>query len=318
MLPALGSPLHQNVRANPAFFADLNLENFNKPLVVAMYGNARDRLIEELKSVPGIACYCSVEQAAHALGQLYRYHQALLRPLENWVSLESAAPPKYPAKPLMLGQEAMDFLAAQKIPSLSGHLTHTVNQAVVAAASVGYPVVLKIISAEYIHKSDQGGVILNLRDEDELIAAFARLQPLLAAEPYNADAGILVQKQLQGRELLLGLKQDPTFGPVIVCGYGGTLTELWQDTAQTLAPLSPAQAHDLLTSLRSYPLLTGYRGEPAADLKAVIQAIVNLGKLGMSHPHLQELDINPLIATPEGCWAVDARLIWQKRANRVK
>ncbi len=84
-------------------------------------------------------------------------------------------------------------------------------------------------------------------------------------------AGILVQKQLQGRELLLGLKQDPTFGPIIVCGYGGTLTELWQDTAQTLAPLSPAQAHDLLASLRSFPLLTGYRGEPAVDLKAVVR-----------------------------------------------
>ena len=145
-----------------------------------------------------------------------------------------------------------------------------------AAASFGYPVVLKVISADYIHKADQGGVILDLKNEDELTAAFSRLQTLLAAGPHDADTGILVQKQLQGRELLLGLKQDPTFGPIIVCGYGGTLTELWQDTAQTLAPLSPAQAHDLLASLRSFPLLTGYRGEPAVDLEAVVRVMVNL------------------------------------------
>ena len=129
--------------------------------------------------------------------------------------------------------------------------------------------------------------------------------------PKDAASGILIQKQLRGRELLVGLKQDATFGPVIVCGYGGTYTELWKDTAQTLAPLTPDQAHDLLSSLRSFPLLTGYRGEPAVDLEALVRVMVNLSKLAVAQPHLQELDINPLIATPEGCWAVDARLIWR-------
>ena len=318
MLPALGSPLHQNVLATPDFFAGLHLEKFNKPLAVAMYGNARDRLMAEFNLVPGIACYYSVEQAAHGLGQLYRFHQAISHPLEILPSSEAAVPLHCPANPVMLGQEALEFLAAHKIPSLQGHLTHTVNQAVVAAAALEYPVVLKFISPEYIHKSDQGGVILNLINEDELTAAFSKLQPLLAAVPHDAAVGILVQKQLQGREILLGIKQDPTFGPVIVCGYGGTMTELWQDTAQTLAPLNPAQAYDLLASLRSFPLLTGYRGEPAIDLKALITTIVNFAKMAMIHPHLQELEINPLIATPEGCWAVDARIIWQKKSNEVK
>ena len=158
-----------------------------------------------------------------------------------------------------------------------------------AAAALGYPVVLKIISPDYIHKSDQGGVILNLRDEAALVAGFTRLQPLLAAAPQDAAAGILVQKQLQGRELLLGLKQDATFGPILVCGYGGTYTELWQDTAQTLAPLSPDQAQALLASLRSYPLLTGYRGEPAVDLEALVRVMVNLSNLAVAQPRLQEL-----------------------------
>ena len=312
MLPALGSPLHRNVLATPAFFADLHLETFNKPVVVAMYGNARDRIMEELRPVPGLACYGSVEQAAHALGQLYRYHQAISRPLESWEGRKSTDTPASPATMTILGQEALEFLADHEIPSITGQLTHTLNQAVAAAASLEYPVVLKVISADYIHKTEQGGVIINLKNEDELTAAFGRLAPLLAAVSQAADTGILVQKQLQGRELLLGLKQDPTFGPIIVCGYGGTLTELWQDTAQTLAPLSTAQAHDLLASLRSFPLLTGYRGGPAVDLEAVVRVIVNLANLGVTHPHLQELDINPLIATPEGCWAVDARIIWRE------
>jgi acetate---CoA ligase (ADP-forming) len=310
MLPALNSPLHQNILTNSAFFDDLHLEKFNKPLVVAMYGNARDVLLRELDPVPGIACYASVEQAAHALGQLYRYHQAVSRPLETFASSEPATISKDPAKSLMLGQEALDFLADYEIPHLAGRLTHSLNEAVVTAESLGYPVVLKIISPDYLHKSDQGGVILNLRDEADLVAGFIRLQSLLAATPQDSATGILVQKQLQGREILLGLKQDVTFGPVIVCGYGGTYTELWKDTAQTLAPLNPDQVLDLLASLQSFPLLKGYRGEPAIDLEALVRVMVNLANLAVAHPHLQELDINPLIATPEGCWAVDARLVW--------
>jgi acyl-CoA synthetase (NDP forming) len=311
MLPVLHSPLHQNILVASAFFTDLQLAKYTKPLVVAMYGNARDELLRELDPVPGIACYASVEQAAHALGQLYRYHQALSHQLELWSTSGPADIPPPPAQSLMLGQETLDFLAAHEIPHIGGRLTHNLNQAVVTAATLGYPVVLKIISPDYIHKSDQGGVILNLRDEADLMAGYSRLQPLLASRPQNSATGILVQKQLRGREILVGLKQDATFGPVIVCGYGGTYTELWKDTAQTLAPLNSDQAHDLLSSLRSFPLLTGYRGEPAVDLKALVRVMVNLGKLAVAQPHLQELDINPLIATPEGCWAVDARLVWR-------
>jgi acyl-CoA synthetase (NDP forming) len=311
MLPSLGSPLHQNIIATPAFFADLELEKFNKPVVVALYGNARDALAQDLDPVPGIACFFSVEQAAHALGQRHRYDGAVSKPLETFALSEPAVIPAPPAAPLMLGQEALDFLAKHGIPGIAGRLTHNLNQAMVTAASVGYPVVLKIISPDYIHKSDQGGVILNLRDEADLVAGFARLQPLLAGAPRDAASGILVQKQLRGQELLLGLKQDATFGPVIVCGYGGTHTELWQDTAQTLAPLTPEQVHNLLASLRSFPLLTGYRGEPAVDLEDLVRIIINLSNLAVAQPHLQELDINPLKAMLGGCWAVDARLVWR-------
>jgi acetyltransferase len=206
----------------------------------------------------------------------------------------------------------LDFLAAAGIPTVPGCLVQTPEEAVAAAQQLGYPVVLKVISPDHPHKTELGGVVLDLDSDDMVAAACRRLRPLLAGAPAGGASGILVQKQRRGRELLLGLKQDAAFGPIVVCGYGGTDTELWQDIAQTLAPLSLSQAQALLASLRSFPLLTGYRGGPAVDLEAVCRALVALAELGMAHPHLQEVDVNPLIATPQGCWAVDARLVWRK------
>ncbi len=311
MLPAIGSPLHSNILATPEFFANLRLDRHQKPVTVALYGDARETVRNSLGQVPGVACYFSVEQAVHALGQLHRYHQAVSRPPESWPEPAPANPGHPPAAAIVLGQAALDFLAGHGLPTAAGRLTHSPAEAAEAAAALGFPVVLKVISPDYLHKADQGGVVLNLQDEAALRAAFQRLQPLLKAAAPGAAAGLLVQKQLSGRELLLGLKQDPAFGPIIICGFGGTYTELWQDTAQTLAPITLAQAHDLLASLRSYPLLTGYRGEPQVDLEAICQAMVNLAEVGLAYPHLQELDLNPLIATPQGCWAVDARLVWR-------
>ncbi len=313
MLPAIGSPLHRNILASPEFFAELELARHRKPITIALYGDAREEVRRSLEQVPGVACYFSVEQAVHALGQLYRYHLAVSQPLEQWP--EPQATKEIAAVPaaLQLGQEALTFLAAQGIPTLPGRLTHSPDEAAAVAAELGYPVVLKVISPDYLHKSDRGGVILNLQDEEALLAGVQRLQPLLAPAAKDALTGILVQKQLTGRELLLGLKHDATFGPVVVCGYGGTHTELWQDTAQTLAPLTLAQARGLLQALRSYPLLEGYRGEPGVDLEAVCQVLVALAEMGLAYPQLQEVDINPLMATPWGCWAADARLIWRRR-----
>lgn len=310
MLPAIGSPLHRNILATPEFFATLNLARHQKPLVVALYGDARETVRHSFNSVPGVAGYFSVEQAVHALGQLYRYHRAVSRPLESWADPLPKNPGQTSATPIMLGQEALDFLASHGIPTGSGRLTHSLAEALEAAADMGFPVVLKVISPDYIHKTERGGVVLHLQDEAAVASAWQRLQPLLVPAAPGADRGILVQKQLMGRELLLGLKHDPTFGPVIVCGYGGTYTELWQDISQTLAPITLAQAHDLLASLRCYPLLRGYRSDPEVDLAVICQAMVKLADLGLAFPQLQEVDLNPLIATPQGCWAVDARLVW--------
>jgi acyl-CoA synthetase (NDP forming) len=314
MLPGLSSPLHRNNLATPEFIASLNLKQYGKPLVVAFYGDYRDTLRRELDRVPGVACYVSVERAARALGRLHQWHRIQTRPSECLV-LEAKPSTSAPAEalPLLLGGDALKFLERQAgIPAAPGALVRDAQAAVTAARDFGYPVVLKVIAPQWLHKSDLGGVLLNLKSDQEVHQGFGGLQEKVQQEtPQATLEGILVQKQIEGREILLGIKQDATFGPVLVCGLGGIYTELWQDTAQTLAPVDLGQAQALLARLKSYKLLTGFRGEPPVDLDALAQALVNLSRLAVEHPDLQELDINPLIATPQGCWAADARLVWK-------
>ncbi len=313
MLPGLSSPLHHNNIATPEFVASLNLGHFGKPLVLVFYGDYREELRRHLERVDLVACYFSVEEAAHGLARLHQYHLIKARPPEG-LNISAPAPKKAAtqAKQNLLGEAALEFLAAYRIPTVPGALSRSAEEAVDLARKLGYPVVLKVIAPEWLHKSDKGGVVLNLRSDEEVRRGFNGLQEKLRSETPAANLeGILVQKQARGREILLGVKQDATFGPVVVCGLGGVYTELWRDTAQTLAPVSLGQSHALLSQLRSYRLLTGFRGEPPVDLDAVAQALANLSRLAVEHPELQELDINPLIAAPAGCWAVDARIVWQ-------
>ncbi len=313
MLPGLSSALHHNNLATPEFIASLHLEQHGKPLVAAFYGDHRDALRQTLEKVPGVACFCSVEQAVHALARLQQYYQIQTRPPES-LALESnpvaSTPPA--SRPPLLGEEALCFLEKEAgIPAVPGVLVREAEAAVCAARNLGYPVVLKVIAPQWLHKSDLGGVLLNLETDREVRQGFLNLMARVRQETPQADLeGILVQRQVKGREILLGIKQDATFGPVVVCGLGGVYTELWQDTAQTLAPVNLIQAQALLARLKSYKLLTGFRGEPPVDVDAVAQALVNLSRLAMAHPDLQELDINPLMATPEGCFTVDARIVW--------
>lgn len=314
MLPGLSSPLHRNNLATPEFMASLHLAQHGKPLVAAFYGDHRDTLRQNLEKVPGVACFCSVEQAVHALARLHQYYQIQIRPPES-LGLEANPGTSAPAapRPPLLGEEALMFLEREAgIPTVSGVLVQDEEEAATAAWNLGYPLVLKVIAGAWLHKSDLGGVLLNLKSEEEVRRGFldlvARVQQ--ATPQANLD-GILVQEQVTGREILLGIKQDATFGPVVVCGLGGIYTELWQDTAQTLAPVDLAQAQALLARLKSYKLLTGFRGESPVDLDAVAQALVNLSRLAIQHSNLQELDTNPLMATPGGCFAVDARIVWR-------
>ena len=209
-----------------------------------------------------------------------------------------------------MGEAALELLQPYGIPTVPGALVRDKEAAATLAGELGYPVVLKIISPQWLHKSDLGGVRLNIAGEAELRKSFRDLTALFQERtPAGTLAGILVQKQVRGVELLCGIKRDPQFGPVLVAGAGGIYTEILRDVARALVPLSREEAAALLRELKIYPVLKGVRGQPGVHLASLTDTLLALAQLATDYPEIRELDLNPVMATPSGCWAVDCRVV---------
>ncbi len=175
------------------------------------------------------------------------------------------------------------------------------------AAELGFPVVLKGAGPSILHKTELGAVRLGLRTEEEVRAAAEEMAARLGEQGDGVEA-FLIQPQLEaGVELLLGAVRDDQFGTVVACGAGGTAVELLHDTSVRLAPVSPADASEMLSELGTYPLLTGFRGAPLVDLGAAVKALVGLAALAEDHPAIAEIECNPVVMTPKGAFVVDAR-----------
>lgn len=212
---------------------------------------------------------------------------------------------------ILSAAQAFGLLEKFAIPVAPMHLTRTPDEAAAAAQRLGFPVALKVESKEIPHKSDVGGVALKLSSAAEVRAAFERIQKQVSARlPEVKIDGILVQRMAgEGVEMILGVKRDPMFGPVVLCGFGGVLVELLKDVAIGIPPLARAEVDDMLRRLRGFPILGGVRGKPAADVEALRDAVVGLSRLASSlGDQLVGLDINPLIVLPkgQGVVAVDA------------
>ena len=168
------------------------------------------------------------------------------------------------------------------------------------AAEHGWPLVLKIDDAAIAHKSDQGGVFIGLRDEEEALVAWNALRQRHPAAP------VIVQAMETGTEIILGMTTDPDFGPLITLGLGGVFAEILRDTTTLLPPYSPATARRALESLQAFPLLTGARARPPADLDALCALISRFSAFAAgAADHLREIEINPVLAGPKGAVAVD-------------
>ncbi|MDO8339630.1 MAG: acetate--CoA ligase family protein [Candidatus Burarchaeum sp.] len=210
----------------------------------------------------------------------------------------------------------MSLLSFEKTMALMGHygialpahkLAKTPEEAARLAATLGYPVALKVASDKIIHKSDVGGVKLNLRDANEVKRAYDDIA--LAVGQANAHA-ILVQKMASaGVELIVGGKRDPQFGPVIVFGLGGIFVEIFKDVTLRVCPIDKDEAKKMLHEIKGYPLLAGARGTKPVDEEALAGLLVAVSKLLNEHDEIKELDLNPVIAYPHGYMAVDARII---------
>lgn len=288
--------------------------NPTKPIVVVPFGARTRAYAEALEQGGLIAAYPSAERAARALAALHHYYtQARHLKPEIFLAAGYARPASLnldlPAGGGLLScAESLALISSYGIPAATSSQARTRDEAVAAAEKTGYPVVLKISSRQISHKSDAGGVRLNLKDQHEVAAAFDAL--MRDSRPLDKDVAVIVQPYVSGgTEVLLGCKKDPQFGPVLVCGSGGILTEHLNDVAFRLPPVNLEGALAMLTETRVSNLLKGYRNIPPADLRAVAESIVKLSRLVLDYPEIEELDINPLVAGPDGVIALDARVM---------
>jgi acetate---CoA ligase (ADP-forming) len=202
--------------------------------------------------------------------------------------------------------DARALLAAGGVPFEPVRVVSTADKAVAAAAEIGYPVVLKALGT--LHKSDVGGVVLGLGDERAVAAAYADLRERLASPAVAVERMAPLD---QGVELLVGVRWDARFGPVALVGLGGVFAEVLRDVAVSLAPLDEALARELLLSLRAAPMLRGARGRSPVDLDAAAAAVAALSHVAAAHPEIAEIEVNPLLALPDGAVGLDARVVPQ-------
>jgi acyl-CoA synthetase (NDP forming) len=204
----------------------------------------------------------------------------------------------------LMPAEAQALLEAVGIVTASSRVVANHDEAVAVAREIGYPIALKAVGPEILHKSDVGGVILDVRDDAAVRDGFRALTSRVG----DAMTGAVVQQMVPGGvELLIGTVDDPMFGPLIACGSGGVLVDLLQDTAFRLHPLTDLDAREMVESLKSVALLRGYRGQAPADEGAVVDALLRVSALVEMCPEIQELDINPLKVLSRGVRAVDVR-----------
>jgi len=207
--------------------------------------------------------------------------------------------------------ESKEILEEAGIPTARARLAATADEAVAAAKEVGFPVALKIVSPDITHKSDVGGVKLNLSTPDEVKAAFDEI--VAAAKKAQPDAvidGVSVQKMARpGIEVIMGMSQDAQFGPVLMFGLGGILVEVLKDVSFRLVPITPRDARQMIQEIKGRPLLEGYRGQEPADVEALEKLLLRLSDFIEKHPEIAELDLNPIFAYKDGAVAVDARII---------
>lgn len=212
---------------------------------------------------------------------------------------------------LLTEVEAKAFLNAAGVAVAQAKLAQTRDEAVHLAHEIGFPVALKICSPDVVHKSDIGGVKLNLKSEDEVSAAYAAITTAVRqAHPSAVIDGVSLQPMAKpGVEVIIGLTTDPQFGPILMFGLGGVAVEVLKDVAFRLAPLTPRDASLMIREIRGLSLLTGHRSQPPVDLAALEQTLLQVSTLAEAHPEIKELDLNPVFAYADGCLAVDARIV---------
>ncbi|MEA5392600.1 bifunctional acetate--CoA ligase family protein/GNAT family N-acetyltransferase [Cyanobium gracile UHCC 0139] len=303
-----------------------------KPLLASWMGGQDVEAGERLLNAAGIATYRYPDAAVQLFDAMWRYSDNLRALYETPALVPEGEPHadrrrveellgavRAEGRTLLNEWEAKQVLAAYGIPTVPTHMAVSAEAATAAADAMGYPVVVKLLSAELTHKTDVGGVQLNLRNGEAVAQAYRAMESaIVARHGASAFGGVTVQPMLEltgTYELIVGSSIDPQFGPVILFGTGGLLVEVFRDSAVALPPLNTTLARRLMERTRIYTALQGVRGRPPVDLEALERLLVRLSRLVLEHPAILELDINPLRVAPgagEGALvALDARVLLQ-------
>jgi acetyl-CoA synthetase (ADP-forming) len=203
--------------------------------------------------------------------------------------------------------KTIKLLEKYKFPFSKSKLAFAPDQAVKIAKEIGFPIVMKIASKDIIHKSDLGCVETNIKDEKQVEGAFEKITKKAKKKKAKVE-GVLIQKQEQGKEVIIGMKRDPQFGPVVVFGLGGIFVEILKDTSLRILPIDKNQAEEMIKEIKSYKILEGIRGEKPVNINKLIDIIIKTSKLAEDKKIL-ELDFNPVIINEKTATIVDARIM---------
>jgi acetate---CoA ligase (ADP-forming) len=263
--------------------------------------------------------YTFPESAVRALAAMYEYQRWIERPRTQFkhfdVDIGKAQEIISNAKRAGLTNlpqdDALRILGTYGLPVIKTETASSKMEAVEAAKRLGYPVAMKIVSPDVVHKIDVGGVKLDLNSDQEISEAYDEiLKNVIARLPKARIEGVLLQEYVTGgTETIIGIHRDPKFGPLLMFGLGGIYVEAYRDVSFRLAPIRELSADNMISQIRGSKILQGFRGQPPADIKTIAECIERLSQLSMELPDVAELDVNPLVAFASGCKALDARII---------
>jgi acetyltransferase len=299
----------------------------NKTILTSFMGYGAVQEANGILNANNIPTYSTPEQAIRTYMAMYHYQKNIELLYETPEELPvDAVPPKRPVNVILRnaaleGREVLTEDEAKKIlkyynfPVIKTEVANNVEEAVLYAQQMGFPVVLKILSPQIIHKSDVGGVILNVHSETEVREAFELLIQRATAHYPNANIiGVTVQPMVEkkGYEIIIGGKKDPVFGPTILFGMGGVGVELFKDYSIGLPPLNTTLIHRMMEETKVYQLLKGFRGSKPVDLKKLEETVLQFSQLLVDYPQIKEIDINPLLINEHDACILDARIIIDK------
>jgi len=292
---------------------------FGKTILTSILGLTDITPAVEVLESNNIPHYTFPESAVRALAAMYEYQRWVERPrtqikhfdVDVGKAQEIILNAKRAGLTNLPQDEALRILSTYGIPVIKTETALSKTEAVEAATRIGYPVAMKIVSPDVVHKIDVGGVKLDLNSDQDVSEAFDEiLKNVNSRVPGARIEGVLLQEYITGgTETIIGIHRDPKFGPLLMFGLGGIYVEAYRDVSFRLAPIRELSADNMISQIRGSKILQGFRGQPPADTKTIAECIERLSQLSIDLPDVTELDVNPLVAFANGCKALDARVI---------